>query len=149
MIICREIELYHKEKTPSGWRRWDWTSGRLWETQRGTLRTNIQQHCEHVRIFSGIQKKKAVSAPHTIALPKHRTSNNVLIITFYFDAPEDTKTAENSLPQINSLSVHTGRRSHLIFLRIKPRDKARPSNIQSAVAFTWALPYFITAAHEK
>lgn len=29
-IICCEIELYHEEKTSSGWRRWDWTSGHLW-----------------------------------------------------------------------------------------------------------------------
>lgn len=26
-----------------------------------------------------------------VAFPKHRTSNNVLIITFYLDTPEDTK----------------------------------------------------------
>lgn len=72
-----------------------------------------------------------IFSPHTVFSPKCCRSNNVLIITFYL--PEDTKTAEDSLPQINSTSAHTGGSFHLIFPRITPRDNSEPSNIQSAL----------------
>lgn len=50
-----------------------------------------------------MSKMVQIFTTHTVVFTQMLQCDNILIITFSLDAPEDIKTAENSLPQINSI----------------------------------------------